>query len=108
MPLYNEQRTVATKDLTRYERSHRVDINYPLGGAPTLTFQTSWVERDNDTGTDVQQEFKRLLVENYNPSTMINMRDLDGNIVGQLSHAQLFSALYGMFFDVAEREDGGI
>jgi len=60
MPLYNEQRTVDTKDITRFERAHRIEIHNPLNLMPSLVMQTSWVEKDNVTGAETQKEYFRV------------------------------------------------
>ena len=105
MPKYNETTTVDTTDVTRYEYAHRVELSNPLGGMPSLTFRTSWVEQDNETGVETQKEFYRSLSDTYAPNEVFDVMDADGNVVGQTSYETLFGSLYSLFFHLAAKED---
>ena len=105
MPLYNERSITDTIDKTRYERAHRIEIHNPLNGVPKLVMLTSWVEKDNETGVETQQESYRVLEDLYVPDEVFDVLDSNGNVVGQTNHAALMGILYGLFFHVASRED---
>jgi len=106
MPLYNEQRTVDTKDITRFERAHRIEIHNPLDGVPRLVMRTSWVERDNETGEEVQKEAYRNLYDVYDPSAVFDViSPIDGTVMGQSDYATLMSTMYGLFWKLAAEED---
>lgn len=105
MPKYNETTTVDTTDVTRYEYAHRVELSNPLGGMPSLTFRTSWVDLDNETGVETQGEFYRSLSDAYVPNETFDVVDADGNVVGQSTYEVLFASLYSLFFHLAAKED---
>ena len=105
MPLYNERSITDTIDKTHYERAHRIEIHNPLNGVPKLVMRTSWVEKDNETGVETQQESYRVLEDLYVPDEVFDVLDSDGNVVGQADHATLMGMLYGLFFHVAAKED---
>ena len=101
--LYNEQVFTDTVDKTRYERAHRVEVAYPLGSVPAITFVTSWVERDNETGAEVQMEYKRALSELYSPSETFPL--FSG---GEATHEDVMQMLYSLFFAVATKVDNAV
>lgn len=105
MPKYNERRTTDTVDVSRYEYGHRMELNNPLGGTPQLVFRTSWVDVDNETGTEEQGEFYRSLSDTYAPDEVFDVVDQDGNVVGQANYQTLYGLLYSLFFHIASKED---
>jgi hypothetical protein len=105
MPLYNQKSIVDTISKTRYERAHRIEIHNPLNGVPRIVMRTSWVERDDNTGTEEQQESYRVLEDVYVPSEVFDVMDTNGDVVGQASHEALMGVLYGLFFHLAAKED---
>ena len=105
MPTYNERHITDTVDLTRYERAHKVEVFNPLNAAPSIAYRTSWVEKDNETGKEVQQELYRTIAANYSANEMFDLYDAEGNVVGQADYDTLMGVLYGLFFHLATKED---
>lgn len=103
--LYGEKTTVESKNVTVYERAHRVELSNVLGKVPQIVYVTSYVERDNDTGVETQKEAKRYLTETYEPGKTFTVYDAAGAPVGDVTHDQLLGMVYSLFFAVAAEAD---
>ena len=105
MPLYNEEQITDTIDKTRWEYAHKVILSHPIGGVPSVNFQTSTAERDNETGEERLIETKRVITEQYAGNEVFDVVDLQGNVVGQADYDTTFALLYSLFFHVAAKTD---
>ena len=105
MPLYNERAVTNKVDKTQWEYAHRVELNNPLNGTPTVVFYTANAELDNSTGVVTGLPFNRKLIESYQGNEAFDVIDAQGNVVEQSDYDTLFSLLYSLFFHVAAKED---
>ena len=104
--LYNSSTFEDTVSVTRFERAHRIEMSNPLEGAPQLMFVTSWVERDNETGAEIQKEHIRSITDVVaDPSETFNVYDTDGNLVTTATYGEVAGLLYNLFFHVANKAD---
>ena len=103
--LYNAETFEQTTSVTRFERAHRIEMSNPLNGVPSVAFVTSWVERDNSTGEEVQKELHRTVTDVVNPDETFPVFDAEGNFVTNMSYGDVAGTLYNLFFHVATKAD---
>lgn len=92
------------KTSSTYERAHRVELEYPLGGRPGLVYVTSEVHVD-EQGVETQGDFKRRVDALYTPGAQFDVYDADGNVVGTSDHDTVMVLLHSLFFSVVNEED---
>ena len=106
MPKKYAEEVVQTPASTasKYERAHRVELEYPLHGRPAVIYITSEVHVDGN-GVETQGEFKRRLSSLYTPGEQFDVYDANGNVTGTSDHDTLMALLHSFFFSVANKED---
>lgn len=101
----NEKKQAVQQNFTQFEYAYKVDLYYPLGGTPSISFRTADVVQNDDTGEAKLGEAKRLLQETYTPGKEFDVLNPEtGDVIGTMTHDDLFVGLYSLFWDVADAE----
>lgn len=105
MSKYDEQTEAQT--ITSYRTPASVAINMGVNGNPSITFRENVMVEVNGSRTSSKfsrELFKEVTPGNGNTSFDI-IRESDGQVLGNITYAQLKHALYGLYVHVASETD---
>lgn len=110
MPLYNEQTSTTTITTTTFDHSHKVTIDNPLNGTPTIRFTEQTVQRRDGVETVLGPKgFLEEALTDANATEEYNLIDpTTGTILGTTTYQNLFIQLYSLYFHLGTKRDNQV
>lgn len=108
MAKYKEEVTQVDAVVKEYTRACSVEMLYPVGVIPEVTFQEERIRQIDDNPPKAIEYLgslkERLTPENAN--TKFNLLEVDTNVVlGQMTYEEVYGVLYSLYLHLANERD---